>query len=352
MRLLFFGELYPDVVHGVSIANRLNLDMLGSMGVIDIDKIQEKTQVLSIGKSSFSKIKTLFSSIIKIWQHSRKNSYQTFYLVISLSLLGLLKTLFAVYAFSLRGQGEVVLHLHRGDFVPFYHRHWWHRLLIKLCFHRVSRLIVLSEGQKTEMSTYFPSDFIYVVENTVLEEKQLPSFEVKDSFNNRFLYISNYIKEKGVFDLLDAFEMIDDVELHCYGAFTGNEAVLRDRENAVIRIHSSIGGVEKFNTIHSADALILPSWNEGQPTIILEAMLVGTPILTTNVGLVGELLGEDYPFYFSPQNPADLSACVKRFIAYEDKAALSCQLQQRYFQFFSHTNHQNKLFKAFGLNAI
>jgi len=99
LRVLFFGELFPYVVHGMSIANQLNLDLLSK--VIEVDIIQEKTKVDSVGKASYGKAKELLTAISKIWKQSRAVPYQSFYIVISLSLFGMLKILLAVYAFLL-----------------------------------------------------------------------------------------------------------------------------------------------------------------------------------------------------------------------------------------------------------
>lgn len=348
MKILFFGELYPRVVHGVSIANRLNLDCFVTGPDIYVDVIEENSKINTIGKASFSKIKSTILSAFKIGRRSRKNSYDAFYSVISLSTLGILKTLCAVYSFHRKSKGKIIVHLHRGDFSSFYRSRWVIPFLVKLCFLKIDRLIVLSELQKSEMEKYFPREAIFVVENTVLEEKMLPDFGVK-RFGNSFVYVSNFTKEKGIFDLLSAFRALDQVRLDCYGAFAGNEDEIKASESSSVGIHSSVFGLEKFRLIHSSSALILPSWNEGQPTIILEAMLVGTPVLTTRVGLIGELLGDEYPFFFLPENPEDLAECVERYIKYEYKSELSNALRKRYFEFFSQDLHRAKLFNAFGL---
>jgi len=352
LKVLFFGELFPDVVHGVSIANRLNLDLLSK--VIEVDIIQEKTKVDSVNKASYSKIKELLTAISKIWKQSRVVPYQSFYIVISLSLFGMLKTLLAVHAFSFNAGGGIVMHLHRGDFVVFYHHHWLSRLLIKLCFRRIRRLVVLSENQKQEMAAYFPEDSIFVVENAVLDEANLPAYQTKTVFNNQFIFISNYFKEKGIYDLLAAFLQLERLALTCYGAFNQNESELKALalQHDCITINSTISGQAKFDAIHQADALILPSWNEGQPTVILEAMMVGTPVLTTKVGLISELLGEDYPFYFKANSPQDLADCVLRFKDYSDKLGLSKALQKRYFEDYSQFNHQRRLFNVFNVNQL
>jgi len=336
------------VVHGVSIANRLNIDSLSSSAEIDI--IQEQTRVDSIGQASFVKFTTLFSSISRIWKQSRTKEYQFFYMVVSLSLLGIFKTLIALYFASIKPPGLIVIHLHRGDFNLFYKRHWINRVLVWLCFRRVDRLIVLSENQKQEMAGYFPVDSIYAVENSVLEEKSVPIFPDKTTFSNQFVFISNYIKAKGIYDLVSAFSYSIEASLECYGAFNDNELQLKALQTDNVKVNSSIGGLAKFEVIYNAGALILPSWNEGQPTIILEAMMMGTPVLTTKVGLITELLGEDYPFYFEPREPQDLAACIIRFLQYEDKAELSKKMKECYFDFYSQASHKEKLFKAFGIS--
>lgn len=94
--------------------------------------------------------------------------------------------------------------------------------------------------------------------------------------------------------------------------------------------------------------MILPSWNEGQPTIILEAMMMGTIILTTKVGLIGELLGDDYPFYFEPKNKKSLNICINKFVKYDKKEELSKELKKMYFENYSKEIHKEKLLKVFG----
>ena len=51
-----------------------------------------------------------------------------------------------------------------------------------------------------------------------------------------------------------------------------------------------ISGDDKINHLSKADAFILPSYNEGLPISILEAMTYGLPIISTNVGGIPELI--------------------------------------------------------------
>jgi glycosyltransferase involved in cell wall biosynthesis len=342
MKILFYGELYPDVVHGVSMANRLNTGFLSEQ--YHIDFVQETTDIHTIGSTSIAKIKLIISSTFKISKCTRQVEYDVFYTVLSLSLMGIIKNFLSILSFSLFSKGRVVVHIHRGDFKAFYRSSVMHRLFVQTVFKQIDRLIVLSAGQKIEMAEFFSENAIFAVENSVLEEFHYPK---KIHFNQNFIFISNYIKEKGIFDLLNVFNQRKDLKLDCYGAFNNNELALKNFQSDSVSIHHVIKGEDKFDAIYQADALILPSWNEGQPTILLEAMMVGTIILTTKVGLIDELLGEDYPFYFDPKNVESLKECIDKFLAYDQKTMLSRKLKEHYFERYSQDNHKVKILNAF-----
>jgi glycosyltransferase involved in cell wall biosynthesis len=77
----------------------------------------------------------------------------------------------------------------------------------------------------------------------------------------------------------------------------------------------SVLDLKKFEVIGLSKALILPSWNEGAPLVILEAMSLGTPIIASNVGFIREMVGDDYPFLFEAQNITMLKSTILKFEA-------------------------------------
>jgi glycosyltransferase involved in cell wall biosynthesis len=342
-KILFFGELAPNIIHGISLANRLNINLLSKSH--DIDVIEEKSYLKEHNKSSGSKIKRIFSYTKEIYKLNKKNRYNFFYTIFSLSTFGSLKTLLVILAYIISGRKQVVLHIHRGDFEVFYNKSIINKFISIIIFKLTSKLIVLSENQKEEFAKYIDARCIYVVENSLIEEYELKKKDIK---NKKFIYISNYIKEKGIYELLEAFKEFDDKYLECFGGFVNNEKEIRSYESSTIKVNGFINGKEKFKKINESDALILPSWNEGQPTIILEAMMMGTIVLTTKVGLIGELLGDDYPFYFEPKDVKSLNECINKFVAYEKKEELSNRLKEVYFEKYCKSIHEEKLLKVFG----
>lgn len=341
-KILFFGELSPNIIHGISLSNRLNIDLLSTKFHIEI--VEEKTDLNEHNKRNSSKIKKILFYLKNVFKLNQKNKYHSFYTVFSLSSFGSIKTYFSILIFKLSGKGNIVLHIHRGDFEQFYNKSFLNTFISKLIFKNINKLIVLSPNQKKEFSKYFFKTKIYVLENSLSYEYKSDKKYIN---SKKFIYISNYIKEKGIFELLEVFKKYEDKYLECFGGFVNNENEIRNYESNNVKINSFINGKEKYKKINESDALILPSWNEGQPTIILEAMMLGTIILTTKVGLITELLGEDYPFYFEVKNKESLIECIDRFVVYKEKNQLSEKLKKIYFDNYSKEIHKEKLLKIF-----
>jgi glycosyltransferase involved in cell wall biosynthesis len=64
----------------------------------------------------------------------------------------------------------------------------------------------------------------------------------------------------------------------------------------------------------AADLFVLPSRWEGQPLILQEALRAGCPIVATRVGGTPGLTGEDGALLVPPDDPAALTAAVRRVL--------------------------------------
>jgi teichuronic acid biosynthesis glycosyltransferase TuaC len=60
--------------------------------------------------------------------------------------------------------------------------------------------------------------------------------------------------------------------------------------------------------LNACDAVLMTSFSEGSPMIIKEAMACNTPIVTTNVGDVSEVIGNVEGCYISGYDPVDIAA--------------------------------------------
>jgi glycosyltransferase involved in cell wall biosynthesis len=231
----------------------------------------------------------------------------------------------------------------------WYNKHLSNKLLANLVIKLSERIIVLSDIQKRAFNEIFTKP-VFVLHNTVECEFDNSLTEKK---NNHFIFISNYLYEKGIFDLMEVFSKLltkyPDITLQTYGAFPTpeiKESILRYRHQN-ISVGEVITGKEKFAVIERADCLILPSFNEGEPLVLLEAMSVGTPVISTNVGLIKEMLGMDYPFISIPGDQASLEQKIIKFINCRDNLQISKKLKERYSLVYSNNAHSLNLNSIF-----
>ena len=134
-----------------------------------------------------------------------------------------------------------------------------------------------------------------------------------------FLFAGRLVKEKGVHILLKAISVLDKLNFKDLLVVTGR-GPLEGLINRYARKYSFLkflGYVPKEDLcclIAGAKAVLIPSYAEGLPTIALEALALGTPIIvsTSLLKTVNEL-NLPYVISFKQNNPKDLAYCLHSF---------------------------------------
>ncbi len=136
------------------------------------------------------------------------------------------------------------------------------------------------------------------------------------------LFLGLFSKSKGLFDLIQAVSNINKgpqkVRLMCAGDgdIEGLRTVIRKRglENT-IEINEWVGYEKKLELYGSSCALVLPSYSEGFPMVVLEAMACGCPVITTPVGGLGRLTDEHHVLFVVPGAISQLEKTIKKLIS-------------------------------------
>jgi glycosyltransferase involved in cell wall biosynthesis len=295
-KLLFWGELPPDVFHGISLSNERILSILKEIYTIDV--VRDNA---CFGSSAW-KIYSFISALFKIVCKSFKKP-DIYYLNLPLSYLGLCKVLISIYLVKMIcPKVNVVTHLHRGDFLEFI-EHKKQRHLLCNVLKCVTAVIVLSETSASELVTsgLIDKEKINIIYNSINVISPKNNIEIAVDINKSVKYLfclSNYIPTKRIHSLVEVVNKLNLITVRFNGAKSSEEymryLVSKDTQS-ICNFGSVIEGKEKEKQLNSAIALVLPSLNEGMPLVILESLAQGTPVICFNIGFISDYLGKDYP---------------------------------------------------------
>jgi glycosyltransferase involved in cell wall biosynthesis len=137
----------------------------------------------------------------------------------------------------------------------------------------------------------------------------------------RIGYLGQIAKLKGVHVLVDAFRLLQDLPLHL-SIFGNMDAHPKYSSQLEINSHSDprieFSGIysdsEELDRIYqSLDIVVVPSiWYENSPNVILEAFAHRTPVITSNLGGMAELVDDNKTgLLFKMGDAADLAKKIR-----------------------------------------
>lgn len=223
------------------------------------------------------------------------------YLLISERANLLRKSIFALIAFVFRK--PVLLHAHGAEFHVTYSRipKWAQQSLSKI-FRRCSGLIVLSKTWKDYyvLNLGLNPQQVFVLPNPTELPGKIP--QRLNSNNVTLLFCGRVGQRKGTFDLIRAFANLPDEQKNCTELIIAGDGDIEQGRKLVKNLNLAkyitflgwVNSEQRDKLLAKADVFILPSYNEGLPLAILEAMGWGLPVISTPVGGIPELVVPDH----------------------------------------------------------
>ncbi len=191
---------------------------------------------------------------------------------------------------------KVVFHMHGGQFKAYYNQLKWSKKFIKLFLNQLDLFICLTE----DWATYFKYELgikrVAILGNPIHINSNYNQKPSSDTLN--LLFLGTIHSKKGIFDLIHYLGTniyFKQQKIHLKIGGLGevdrlNNLISDPFYKDQIQYLGFISGDQKYDVISSCDMFILPSYYEGLPVSILEAMGYGKPIIATNVGGVASVV--------------------------------------------------------------
>jgi glycosyltransferase involved in cell wall biosynthesis len=192
---------------------------------------------------------------------------------------------------------KVIYHIHGGGYKEFFENSSPRiQKAIRFMIGKVDLLICLSEKWKQFFGSTFEIRKIAVVNNVVLPLSNPKA--LKESKRLELLFLGLIGDNKGIFDLLKVIKNHRiRFQNRLFLRVGGNGEVERLKKTikeycleSLVSFEGWVGKERKDQLFRTSNAYILPSYLEGQPLSILEAMNYGLPIISTRVGGIPDIL--------------------------------------------------------------
>jgi len=199
----------------------------------------------------------------------------------------------------------VVLHIHGSSFDEFLTT----RSVVAQAFQRVgfsacSSVITLSDYWRELIEKHTQAGHVVTIPNAVDPEKYTSSPNITDP---TIVYVSHLSERKGVNEFATAIstliEQHDNLTVHVAGSGPYSDRIeqLQSRYDK-INYHGYVSEEKKRELLADGSIFVLPSYAEGLPIAILEAMAAGNAIVSTSVGSIPEVITEDMGHVIEPGN--------------------------------------------------
>lgn len=255
-----------------------------------------------------------------------------------------------------------LLHVHGSEFMMFYEQECGplSRRIVESTFEHAAVVLALSDEWRASILKICPSAVIEVLPNAV----RVPDLRAGASLrsgNGRILFLGRLGHRKGTFDLLRAFSSVAKVfpesRLVCAGDGSVDAVRHLAREAGLdLRVECPgwLSVDQARDELARADVFVLPSYAEGLPMSLLEAMASGLPVIASRVGGIPSLVRDGVNGLLIDAGDSAALACAIKSVLGDAKlgARLGADARRTIVESYSLESHLARLgylYERFGI---
>jgi glycosyltransferase involved in cell wall biosynthesis len=198
--------------------------------------------------------------------------------------------------------------------------------LIRMVMERAAKVVVIDGPTLRSVENHAPKVNVVRVPNCI-DLADLPQVSSGISKNKIVLFVGWVLESKGVGELIEAWTRINPSgwRLEIIGPVEQNyrDFLLRRFQPDNVEFVGELPHSDTMERMAECELLVLPSYTEGFPNVVVEAMALRKAVVASAVGAIPEMLGEECGALVKSRDAYDLAHTLK-------KVLINPELRERY----------------------
>lgn len=303
---IFFILHMPPPVHGAAMMGKYIHDSILINQTFDCYyfNLTLAKNLQDIGKGGIRKLQDFIKQLLHIYQTVKTFKPDLCYMTPNAKGGAFYKD-FVIMMLLKFMKHKIVIHYHNKGVITRQNK-LLDNFLYKRFFKNI-KIILLAEPLYKDICKYVKREDVYICPNGIPESKNLLVQTSHKGFN--ILFLSNMMKEKGVWDLVKACQILKEKgkQFHCH--FVGKWSDITEEEfttqikkynlEKYITAYGAKYGTDKNKFLQDADLFVFPTYynNECFPLVLLEAMEAGIACISTQEGGISAIIKDNETGY-------------------------------------------------------
>ena len=195
-----------------------------------------------------------------------------------------------------------VIHYHTS-YVAYQNPGGWQFRCARFAMGIAAGVVVLDPKTYELVREYLSSEKLYKIPNMIdlkridsLVKNEQQNISTQSSTDVHCVFVGRVVREKGIIEQVEACSQIPGVQLHLIGPVDYSfrqelQQLAHSRERGQwLHFHGQVDNHEACRCILQSDIVVLPSYYEAFPNVVLESMALSKPVVASNVGAVSEMI--------------------------------------------------------------
>lgn len=216
-----------------------------------------------------------------------------------------------LFSLCLGKRKKIILRFFGGHFYDYWQKQIWLARRLLHSFLKRASLVFFEQQYQVDKFRSMGYNVHWFPNVRRFDNREKLYRQKEKEFKGRYVFISHVRKEKGVDELLYVKHIMDNFfDLQIFGPIVQYKPP-RSYKGVFETVYKRpLNPSEVIGELLRHDVLILPSYKEGYPGIIIEALAVGMPVIISDLPSIREMLTGNEGIFIRPGDPESLKEAV------------------------------------------